>query len=104
MKNIIKLIAVIVVSVMTLSLFAACNNTPADTKPATTTAADTQTTTAETAKETEKETEAVTTEEVTTEEITTEPETEPVPEVRYDVLRWDFDDASNLGWVSLRRH
>ncbi len=100
MKNIIKLIAVIVVSVMTLSLFAACNNTPADTKPATTTAADTQTTTAETAKETEKETEAVTTEEVTTEEITTEPETEPAPEVRYDVLRWDFEDASNLGWVS----
>ncbi len=100
MKNIIKLIAVIVVSVMTLSLFAACNNTPADTKPATTTAADTQTTTTETAKETEKETEAVTTEEVTTEEVTTEPETEPTPEVRYDVLRWDFDDASNLGWVS----
>ena len=45
---------------------------------------------------------AETTAEPTTEEVTTTEEetTEPQPEVRYDVLRWDFNDASDLGWVA----
>ena len=99
MKNALKLIAVIIAAVMTATLFAACAGTPADTKPETTAA---EATNAETkAAETEKETEAVTTEAVTTEEVTTEAETtEPQPEVRYEVFRWDFDDASNLGWAA----
>ena len=98
MKNIIKLIAVVIVMAMTVALFAACGNTPAETKPAETKA---ETQSSDTAKETEKETEAVTTEAVTTEEVTTEEvTTEPQPEVRYEVFKWDFDDASNLGWVS----
>jgi hypothetical protein len=100
MKNIIKLIAVIIVAVMTLTLFAACQQgNSGDTTKADTTAAKT-----ETEKETEKETDPVTTEEVTTEEVTTEEvTTEPQPEVRYDVIRWDFNDASNLGWEATNK-
>ena len=104
MKNIIKLIAVIIAAVMTLTLLAACQqDKPADTKPETTAAK------TDTEKETEKETEPDTTEpdtteEVTTEEVTTEEvTTEPQPEVRYDVLRWDFNDASNLGWEATNK-
>ena len=96
MKNIIKLLALVITAAMVVSLFAACTDKPADTTPDTkapeaTTEADVTT---------EEVTEEATTEaEVTTEEVTEE-ETEPAPKQMYDVFRWDFDDASDLGWVS----
>ncbi len=100
MKNVLKFLAVMIVIVMTVAAVASCQ----PSTPATTTAADSKTEPAVTTAA-ETETEAVTTEEVTTEEVTTEPETteeeteEPQKEL-YDVFRWDFNDASDLGWAS----
>ena len=96
MKSLIKLTAIIIAAFILLT---ACQpsapvNTTAETTAAATSA---ETTAAVTEKETEQQTEAVTTEEITTEAETTEEE--PKKEM-YDVFRWDFDDASNLGWVS----
>ena len=98
MKNIFKIIAVMIAAVMTLALFAACQ----PSEPATTTAEATEAGTVtekETEKETEAETEPETAAPVTTEEVVTDAETEAEKEL-YDVYRWTFDDASDLGWVS----
>ncbi|MBR4256332.1 MAG: hypothetical protein IKQ18_04135, partial [Clostridia bacterium] len=99
MKNSLKLIALLIAAVMTLAMFAACQGGSSNT----TTASETTGAATTTGKETEKETETdpVTTEEVTTEEVTTEEvTTEEVKKERYDVYKWTFDDASDLGWVS----
>lgn len=99
MKGLIKLIALIITAAMLVSLFAACSNEPA--KPAGTSAdtkADDATTEADatTAEQTEETTAEA---EATTEEITEE-ETQPAEKKLYDVFRWDFDDASDMGWIS----
>ena len=97
MKNIIKLLAVMIAAVMTLSLLAACSKGPADsTTGAATTAEPAKTT------DTDKATEPDTTDDPATEpDNTTEPEeTTAAPEVKlYDVYRWDFNDATDLGWI-----
>lgn len=96
MKIFLRVLAVMIAAVMTVAVFAACSNTPATTVDEKTEPSTAETTDEATQTEPAK-TDAVTEEdETTTEEVTTE-----APEVKlYDVYRWDFDDASNLGWVS----
>ena len=97
MKNIIKLIAVMIAAVMTLSLFAACSKTPADTTGAPADSKTEPATDSQPADSTEPQTtEPATEPDVTTEEVTTE----ALPVTLYDVYRWDFNDANDLGWVS----
>ena len=100
MKNLLKTLALLIAAVMVMSLFAACSDKPEDTttaKPDTTAAEGTEKET-ETVSGTETETET----ETATEEVTeTDAETTEKPEEkRYDVYRWDFNDASDLGWVA----
>ena len=96
MKNIKKLLAVLIAVVRTVSRLAACGGDSGTTtntdKPEGTTAEQTD---EKTEPVTEAKTDEVTTEPVTTDEVTEAPEL-----VLYDVYRWDFDDASDLGWVS----
>ena len=104
MKNIIKLIALLIAAAMTVSLFAACTDKKAEDTAATSgteavevsIAADQtgEDQTAEDVSQTETDTEA---EAIVTE---TEEETEPQQKTLYDVFRWDFDDATNMGWDS----
>lgn len=100
MKSLFKLISAALTVVMVLAMFAACAG---QNGPATTTAAETKggaDTNADTAATEEQTTEAVSTEAETTEEETTAEETEETPKQLYDVYRWDFNDASDIGWVS----
>lgn len=101
MKNFIKLIALALTVVMAVSLFAACANEPA--KPAgsdTEKTTDATTAAEQTEEQTEGQTEEQTTEAAVTTEEVTETETEEAQKTLYDVYRWDFDDASNIGWIS----
>ena len=96
MKNIKKLLAVLISVVLTVSLLAACGGDGGATtntdKPEGTTAEQTD---VKTEPVTDAKTEADTTVPATTDEVTEAPELK-----LYDIYRWDFDDASDLGWVS----
>ena len=94
--KITKILALTIAAVMIAALFTACENKPATTKAPETSAPASDTEPAGT----EEVTEPAKTEEVTEPAPTEEVTEEPGPVERYDVFRWDFDDATNLGWGS----
>lgn len=91
MKTIIRLISVMLVACFCISILASCgedNNTETQKEQVTEVIDNKETKIDETEPESDAETEPA-------------PETEPEKDlVLYDVYRWDFDDASKIGWIA----
>ncbi len=103
MKKFIKLIALVLTAAMAITLLSSCSDQPASTGEATAKETAEESTAAVTDAVTAEAGEQTTAEEVTTEEETEKETEEAKPQQLYDVYRWDFDDASDMGWFATNK-